>query len=148
MTFIKSPWNGFPYIGSMSNKACSKSCSSASSCNKDLHKGGVIWILANASDGIHFFLQRSGMEIMPFSIGCCCARHAGNPGNMAQYMEAALHCGQYDGVVLMGNEDKLESLKMILSPTVQSRVIAEIARDLGGLPEDSLTKVIRECALF
>jgi len=132
----------------MSNKACSKPCSSASSCSKDLHKGGVIWILASESGGIHFFVQQPGMEIVPFSIGCCCARHAGNPGNMARYMEAALACGQYDGVVLVGNEDRLENLKTTLTPAVQSRIIAEIARDLTGLSEESLTGVIKECALF
>ncbi len=137
-----------PYIVVMSHKACSKPCSSASSCNKDLHKGGVIWILASALGGIHLFIQRPGLEIVPFSIGCCCVRHAGNAGNMARYMEAALACGQYDGVVLVGNEERLEKLKTTLSPVVQSRIIAEIARDLSGLPEDGLTKVIQECALF
>jgi len=132
----------------MSNKACSEPCSSASSCHKDLHKGGVIWILASACGGIHFFVQRTGTEIAPFSIGCCCTRHAGNPQNMAKYMEAALYCGQYDGVVLVGGDDALKSLKEILSPAVQDRIIAEIPRDLTDTPPDALAGIIRECALF
>lgn len=67
---------------------------------------------------------------------------------MAGYMDAALACGQYDGLVLVGNDETRENLKTVLSAPVQSRVIAEIARDLTGLPEDDMTDVIRECTSF
>jgi len=130
----------------MSNKDCSKTCPIP--CDKEAQKGGIIWILAGEAGRIYFFIQKPDVEITPFSIGCCCTRHAGNPKNMAHYMDAALACGQYDGLVLVGNDNTRENMKTVLSAPVQSRIIAEIARDITGLPEDSLTDIIRECASF
>ena len=132
----------------MSGKPCSSPGSASPSCEKDTQEGGIIWILAGGGGYTHFFAQKPDAGIMPFSIGCCCARHAGHAQNMARYMDAALACGQYDGLVLVGDSDKLQDMKATLSSPVQSRIIAEINRDLSGISEDKLQSVVKSCVLL
>ncbi|MAE51005.1 MAG: hypothetical protein CMH27_04275 [Micavibrio sp.] len=132
----------------MSGKPCSSPGSASPSCEKNVQDGATIWILAEGDGYTRFFAQKPDAGIMPFSIGCCCARHAGHAQNMARYMDAALACGQYDGLVLVGDVDKLQDMKDTLSSPVQSRIIAEINRDLYGISEDKLQSVVKSCVLL
>lgn len=132
----------------MNDKSCSVSCSISPSCEKNKQDSGTIWILAGGDEYVRFFIHKSGETIVPFSIGCCCARHAGHAQNLALYLDAALACGQYDGLVLVGNADRLQDMKAALSRPVQSRIIAEINRDLSGTQEDELKNIVKNCALI
>ena len=132
----------------MSDKPCSSPDSTSPSCEKDTQEGGIIWILAGEDGYTRFFVQKPDADIMPFSIGCCCARHAGHAKNLARYMDAALSCGQYDGLVLIDDADRLQDMKTMLSAPVQSRIIAEINRNLSGISEDKLQSVVKNCVLL
>lgn len=132
----------------MNSETNAGSCGTPVFCEKNTQEGSIIWILASTEQRLHFFVQKLGADIVPFSIGCDCKLHVGHAKNFALYMDAALACGQYDGLVLLGHTNMLEEIKMHLSPPVQSRIIAEIPRDLAGLSEKELESVIKDCALF
>lgn len=92
----------------------------------------VIWIVAVDPSTVHLFLQRPGQPIEPFSMGCCCSKEARNPESLAKYLATALACRHYTGLVLIGSETALKTLKRSLSPAVHNRVIAEIVDDIAG----------------
>lgn len=92
----------------------------------------VIWIVAVDTDTVHLFLQRPGQPIEPLSMGCCCSKEASSPESLAKYLDTALSCGHYTGLVLVGSETALKTIKRLLSPAVHNRVIAEIVDDIAG----------------
>lgn len=92
----------------------------------------VIWIVAVDTDTVHLFLQRPGQPIKPMSMGCCCSKEASSPESLAEYLDKALSCGHYTGLVLVGSEAALKTIKRLLSPAVHNRVIAEILDDIAG----------------
>lgn len=92
----------------------------------------VIWIVAVDARTVHVFLQRPGQSIEPLSMGCCCSKEISNLENLAKYLDTALICGDYAGLVLVGPEAALKTLKSFLSAAVHNRVIAEIIDDIAG----------------
>lgn len=108
----------------------------------------IIWIVARDERSVHLFVHRPGHPIEPLSIGCGCSSHAGRPENLAKYLDAALACGQYGGLVLMAKRDMQQYLKRLLSDAVQRRIIAEIDRDVTELSPPALLQAVRECSLL
>ncbi len=108
----------------------------------------IIWIVVVDKDITHVFIQRSGKPIEPHSIGCCCSMHAGKMENVLKYLDAALSCGQYDGLVFMGTEEVLNNLKCSLNDAVGSRIIAEIYRDMEDMSPDAILKIVQNCSMF
>jgi hypothetical protein len=126
----------------MDAKSCSSHAAVKTGCS---HKQGcssasaetnignvVIWIVALDADTVHLFLQRPGQSIEPLSMGCCCSKEASSPESLAKYLDTALACGHYTGLVLVGSETALKTIKRLLSPAVHNRVIAEIIDDIAG----------------
>lgn len=104
----------------------------------------IIWIVAVNSDRINLFIQRSGYMAKPYSIGCNCSMHSGNKKNVIKYLDAALSCGKYDGLVLIGNKQVLDSFKDGFSNALYNRIIAEIDHDMESVSLDSMLEIIRK----
>lgn len=119
-----------------------KSCGNATS----LKKGGnvIIWIAAVNTNTVHLFLQRPGQLIEPLSVGCSCSKEASSLENLAKYLDTALFGGHYTGLVLVGSDQSLRTIKGLLSPAVHNRVIAEIVCDVAGKDVQELTRSISE----
>lgn len=112
------------------NHGCQQRCSPAAT--KAQTGSVIIWIVAADKDTAHLFVQRPGRKIEPMSMGCCCSKQATNFDELAKYLDTALACGHYSGLVLIGPEQALKVVKRLLSPAVHSRVIAEIVDDIAG----------------
>lgn len=136
----------------MDAKSCSSHAAAKTGC---AHKQGcspasveanisnvVIWIVALDADTVHLFLQRPGQPIKPMSTGCCCSKEASSPESLAKYLDMALSCGHYTGLVLVGSEAALKVIKRLLSPAVYNRVIAEIVSDIAGKNTHEVAKDI------
>jgi hypothetical protein len=123
-----------------------QSCLLSSYCGKakDAARPLTIWIVALDEHTVQLFAHRPGHPIEPLNVGCGCNMHAGNPDNLAKYLDAALACGKYDGIVLIGPEAALKSIKKCLSETVHNRVIAEIFEDVAGKNTHEIARRIAE----
>ena len=99
---------------------------------KDVSQPLTIWIVALDVQTVQLFIHKSGHPVEPLSVGCCCPIHAGNLDNLAKYLDAALTCGKYEGILLIGLEDVLKGFKGRLSESVHNRVIAEIFENITG----------------
>lgn len=104
----------------------------------------TIWIVALDLQTVQMFVHQPGRPIEPLNMGCCCSSHAGNLDNLAKYLDAALACGKYDGLVLIGAEDALKAIKKRLSAAVHNRVIAEIFDDITGKAPHEVAQRIAE----
>lgn len=104
----------------------------------------IIWIAAVDENTTHLFVQKNGHKIEPLSIGCGCGLHAGAPKNMAKYLDGALACGQYDGLVLVGSQEALQAVKKLLNTGVYNRIIAEIPDTLAGKGTEEILHGITE----
>lgn len=138
----------------MDTKSCSSHASAKSVCPSKQrcypasaeNKIGdvVIWIVAVDANPVHLFLQHSGRPIEPFSVGCCCSKEASSSESLAKYLDTALVCRYYTGLVLVGSEAALKTIKGLLSPSVHNRVIAEILDDVAGKDVHELMRSISE----
>lgn len=117
-----------------------KRCGNASS--QDNGSNVIIWIAAIDMETVHLFLQRPGQLIKPLSVGCCCDKKAGSLENLATYLGIALEGGDYTGLVLVGPEPSLETVKGLLNSAVHNRVIAEIVCDIAGMTIHEVTRSI------
>ncbi len=111
-------------------EGCGQHCSPASAGK--LVGSAVIWIVALDEHAVHLFVQRPGQLIEPLSMGCCCSKQTASMEELAKYLDKSLSCGHYSGLVLIGPEAALKSVKRLLSPAVHNRVIAEIFEDIAG----------------
>lgn len=136
----------------MDAKSCSSHAAVKTGCS---HKQGcspasaeknignvVIWIVALDEHTAHLFVQRPGQPIEPLSIGCCCSKTATSVEELVRYLAKSLACGHYSGLVLIGPEAALKSVKRLLSPAVHNRVIAEIFEDIAGKTAHELAQGI------
>ena len=114
---------------SSADHGCQQRC--APSAEKKIGNA-VIWIVATDARTMYLFVQRAGQEIEPLSMGCCCSKQATDPQELAKYLDKALACGHYDGLVLIGSAEALKAIKRLLNPAVHNRVIAEIIDDIAG----------------
>lgn len=117
-----------------SHAAAKTGCQSKQGCSPTSIAVGnaVIWIVATDTSTVHLFVQHPGKSIEPLSMGCCCSTQVNRPEGLAKYLDTALACGHYTGLVLVGSEAALETIKRLLSPAVHNRVIAEIPNDIAG----------------
>jgi hypothetical protein len=111
---------------------------------KDISQPLTVWIVALDAQTVQLFIHQPGHPVEPLNVGCCCPTHAGNPDNLAKYLDAALACGKYEGIVLIGLEDVLKGLKGRLSDSVHNRVIAEIFEDITGKDAQEIMRYIAE----
>ena len=107
-----------------------QSCSPASA--EKAIGNAIIWIVALDASTVHLFVQCPGQPIEPLSMGCCCSKQADTLENVTKYLDTALACGHYSGLVLVGSAEVLRTIKRLLSPAVHNRVIAEILDDIAG----------------
>ena len=117
-----------------SHAAAKTGCQSKQGCSPASAAIGnaVIWIVATDASTVHLFVQRPGKSLEALSMGCCCSKHSSSPEDLAKYLDTALVCGHYTGLVLVGSETALKAIKRLLSPAVHNRVIAEIIDDIAG----------------
>lgn len=133
-----------------SNASAPSDCLRKSCCAPTQERTGsvIIWIVALDEHTVQLFVHQPGRPIEPMSAGCCCGVHAGNLDNLAKYLDAALACGKYDGLVLIGPEQALKAIKKRLSAATHNRVIAEIFEDaLGKNPHEIAQRVAERVAL-
>lgn len=123
-----------------------QSCLLSSYCGraKDISQPLTIWIVTLDAQTVQLFIHQLGYPIEPLNVGCCCPTHAGNMDNLAKYLDAALACGKYEGIVLIGLEDVLKVFKGRLSESVHNRVIAEIFEDITGKDTQKIMRYIAE----
>jgi hypothetical protein len=130
------------------HNACkdTQSCLLSSYCGKarDTSRPLTIWIVALDEHTVQLFAHRPGRSIEPLNVGCGCNMHAGNPDNLAKYLDGALACGKYDGIVLMGPENALKVIKKRLSEAVHNRIIAEIFEDFAGKNTHEIVRHVTE----
>lgn len=138
----------------MDAKSCSPNASTKSACQSkqecspasaEKNIGNVvIWIVAFDEHTVHLFVQRPGQPIEPLSMGCCCSKTATSVEELVRYLDKSLACGHYSGLVLIGPEAALKSVKRRLSPAVHNRVIAEIFENIAGKTAHELAQGIAD----
>ncbi len=134
----------------MNTKSCGSQSSAKASCGQHCAPASaekplgsaVIWIVALDEHTVHLFVQRLGQPIEPLSMGCCCSKTATSVEELVRYLDKSLACGHYSGLVLIGPEAALKSVKRRLSLAAHNRVIAEIFDDIAGKSAHELAQGI------
>ena len=92
----------------------------------------TIWIVAIGEDAALLFIHQLGHPIESINFGCCCGKEVKNLETIAKYLDMALTCEKYNGLLLIGSEQAMNTLKKHLSMATHNRIIAEINDDITG----------------